>query len=173
MRIFLLSCLLLTVTLACQRSEPQPETVTPPAPTIEVPTSRGIAPNAPPARDPFAVNEYFETFIAKNPTQTVIVELQTPAANAVLMRKGEKVKVEIRGNCLNAAEVMLNLEIFPAIFDRSSGIRPIVEQKLNLASSPRGQYFSYLQYVNLPKGLYYYFLKMDEQPIYVNKFLVQ
>lgn len=153
-----------------------PETVEVTADEIEVPTSRNtLTIDKAIETSSFEINQYFETFIQKNETQNEKIEIATPQENAVLMRKADKVKVEIKGfwNIRNEEKKDLLLEIFPNHFAQNTGVRPIIAQKLKLNPNDSFMNFSYLKLIKLESGLYYYFLKNQDEIIYVNKFIVK
>jgi hypothetical protein len=153
-----------------------PEAVDMSADEIEVPTSRNtLTVDKAIKTSPFEINQYFETFIAKNETQTEKIEIATPQENAVLMRKADKVKVEIKGfwNTKMGNNKELVLEVFPNHFAQNTGVRPIIEQKLKLNAKDSFLNFSYLKLLKLESGLYYYFLKHNDEVVYVNKFIVK
>ncbi len=143
---------------------------------VEVPTSRNaIVAEESIETSSFEINQYFETFIAKNEQQTEKIELTTPQHNEVLTRKADKVKVEIKGywNKNDKQNSNLSLEVFPNQFAQNTGVRPIIEQKLKLNSNNDFMNFSYLKFIKLESGLYYYFLKDGNEVIYVDKFIVK
>ena len=153
-----------------------PESIEVTADEVEVPTSRNtLTVDKAVEISSFEINQYFETFIAKNEQQTEKIEIVTPQKNEVLTRKADKVKIEIKGywDKSDKKNSTLKLEVFPNRFAQNTGVRPIVEQKLKLTNNNDFMNFSYLKLIKLESGLYYYFLKDGEDIIYVNKFIVK
>ncbi|MFK7946613.1 MAG: hypothetical protein AB8G11_03405 [Saprospiraceae bacterium] len=131
-------------------------------------------PRTPDASANFEINEYFETFIAKNNNNESIVNIDKPKMNGELLRKADKVKVDINGywvNDANKSEIIL--EVYPNAFEVGNSNRPIIEQKLKLKRKNKFLMFSYLKMIALEEGLYYYFLKDNDTLIYVGKFIVK
>lgn len=170
---YLLIVLSIIIFINCKKT---PENIEINADEIEVPTSRNtLIVDKSIKTSPFEINKYFETFIQKNEQQMEKIEIATPQANDVLMRKADKVKLEIQGfwNKRKGNSEELILEVFPNHFAQNGGVRPIVEQKLKLKPNDSFLNFSYLKHIELESGLYYYFLKDGEEIIYVNKFIVK
>lgn len=174
---FFLFVLMATLTLtACRKdkSENKKQTIT----NIEVPTQDAKQEvekvEEAVASANFETNDYFETFIAKNKSNTDIINIDKPKMGGELMPKGDKVKLEINGywaNGKNAKEI--SLEVYPNIFEEGTDNRAIIEQKLKLTQENKYLIFGYLQHVSLDEGLYYYFLKNGKTIIYTGKFLVK
>lgn len=146
--------------------------------TIEVPTKEENTINTPTTVDfpTFQVNEYFETFIKKNNSGADMVNIDKPKMGGELLRKGEKLKLEINGYWVNnkaTAKDKLTVEIYPSSFKQNDGNRPIIEQKLSLKKENKYLIFGYLSHVSLEEGLYYYFLKNGETIVYTGNFVVK
>lgn len=146
--------------------------------TIEVPTKEENTINTPTTVDvpTFQVNDYFETFIKKNNSGADMVSIDKPKMGGELLRKGEKLKLEINGYWVNdkaTAKDKLTLEIYPSTFKQNDGNRPIIEQKLSLKKENKYLIFGYLNHVSLEEGLYYYFLKNGETIVYTGNFIVK
>lgn len=144
--------------------------------TIEVPTKEEektpVIIDAP----TFQVNDYFETFIKKNNSGADMVNIDKPKIGSELLRKGDKLKLEINGYWVNdkaTAKDKLTLEIFPSSFKQNDGNRPIIEQKLSLKKENKYLIFGYLNHISLEEGLYYYFLKNGETIVYTGNFVAK
>ncbi len=124
----------------------------------------------------FEINEYFESFIAKNGSNTTMVNIEKPKMGSELLRKGDKLKLEINGYWINEQDSKIKsitFELYPNAFKKGIDSRPIVEQKLKLKQENRFLIFGYLNHITLEEGLYYYFLIHDKTVIYTGKFLVK
>lgn len=131
-------------------------------------------PEAPAESANFEINEYFETFIAKNGNNEFIVNIEKPKMNSQLLRKAEKVKLEINGYWVNdSKKSMVTLEVYPNSFSANNDNRAIIKQKLKLTRENRFLIFNYLNMLTLEEGLYYYFLKDGKDAIYTGKFMVK
>jgi hypothetical protein len=146
--------------------------------TIEVPTKEDGTTNTSEsdAVPIFQVNEYFETFILLNNSSSDMVNVDKPKMGGELLRKGDKLKLEINGYWVSekaSEKNKLTLEIYPSAFKQNDGNRPIIEQKLSLKKENKYFIFGYLNHVSLEEGLYYYFLKRDEVIVYTGNFMVK
>ncbi len=170
---YLLIILSIIIFCNCKKA---PESIEITAEEVEVPTSRNtLTIDKSIETSSFKINQYFETFIQKNEQQTEKIEIATPQSNDVLMRKADKVKLEVKGfwDKTKGNKNELTLEVFPNHFPQNTGVRPIIEQKLKLNANDNFLNFSYLKHIKLGSGLYYYFLKNGEDVVYVNKFIVK
>jgi hypothetical protein len=171
--------LLIAVTIfsisACKKDNPESPKKTI---TIEVPPKENNAINTPTTEfiPTFQINEYFEAFIKKNNTTSDMVNIDKPKMGSELLRKGDKLKLEINGYWVNnkaTATDKLTLEIFPSSFKQNDGNRPMIEQKLSLKKENKYLIFGYLNHVSLEEGLYYYFLKNGKMIVYTGNFVVK
>ncbi len=170
--VFALTFTLLTIS-ACKKDNQSDNNQS--TPTISVTTdNEQITPKSPTINTNFEVNDYFETFISKNKTGEAIVNINKPVMNGELLRKADKVKVEINGYWVSdSPKNEITLEIYPNYFEADSDNRAIIKQKLKLNRQNRFLTFSYLKMIALEEGLYYYFLKDDDHSIYTGKFVVK
>lgn len=162
--------LILTACKKDKKSEDENQT-----PTIAITTeNERVSPQVPTASANFEINDYFETFIAKNNNNESIVNIDKPKMNGELLRKAEKVKLEINGYWVSDNKKSeITLAVYPNSFEAGNGNRSIIEQKLKLTRENKFLIFSYLNMIQLEEGLYYYFLKDGNNPIYTGKFVVK
>lgn len=142
--------------------------------TITVTTDENTQPEPSTASGNFEANDYFESFIAKNTDSESIVNLNKPKMNGELLRKENKLQLEVNGYWINdSKKSSITLEVYPNSFEEGNDNRPIIEQKLKLTRENKFLLFSYLNTIALDEGLYYFFLKDNSNPIYTGKFLVK
>lgn len=144
---------------------------------MEVPTKDELTtPKVEEVNSNFKVNDYFETFIKANNSGENMVNINKPKMGGELLRKADKVKLEINGYWVNDkanAKDKLTLEVFPNSFKQNDGNRSIIEQKLSLKKENKYLLFGYLKHLSLEDGLYYYFLKNKGIIVYTGKFMVK
>ena len=122
------------------------------------------------ANNSFIVNEYFENSILKN--DSAVVSLKKPELNDNLIRVANKVKLEVIGHLNTSPKSnVIRLEIYPNSSTPLNS-KPIINQKLNLIPNNSHYAFTYFNRVSLEKGLYYFFLKGENEVIYTGKFQV-
>lgn len=179
---FFLIILIATLTMvACRKDKSESneqDIVDIEVPTTEKQKSRSIAPEIANLSANFEVNEYFETFITQNKANNVedIININKPKMGGELLRKADKVKLEISGYWANPSRKRnkkITLEVYPNTFKEGIDNRAIIEQKLKLTKDKRFLIFGYLKNVTLNEGLYYYFLKNGETVLYTGKFQVK